>query len=71
MVLVDKNERTPQDLTRVGLEEDWEIRYWCTRYGVTHEELRACVVEVGPRAVDVEEHLRAQGKKIFNNMGED
>jgi hypothetical protein len=71
MVLVDKNERIPQDLTRVGLDEEWEVRYWCARYSVTDEELRACIVEVGPRTVDVEARLRAQGKKIFSNMGED
>jgi hypothetical protein len=71
MVLVDKDERAPQDLTRVGLEEEWEVRYWCARYGLTGEELRACVLEVGPRAVDVEQRLRDQGKKIFSNTGED
>ena len=73
MVLVDKNERTPQDLTRVGVEEEWEVRYWCERYGVTDAELRACVVAVGPRTKDVEQRLRetGQGKKIFSNTGED
>jgi hypothetical protein len=71
MVLVDKDQRTPQDLTTVGLEEEWELRYWCSRYGVTDAELRACVMEVGPRTADVEERLRGQGKKIFSNTGED
>jgi hypothetical protein len=73
MVLVDKNQRTPQDLTQVGLGEDWEVNYWCTRYAVNGEELRACVAQVGPRAVDVEEYLRRTGggKKIFSNTGED
>ena len=73
MVLVDKNQRTPQDLTRVGMAEDWEVRYWCERYGVTHEELQRCVTAVGPQTQDVERYLRETGggKKIFSNMGED
>jgi hypothetical protein len=60
-------------LTRVGLDEDWEVRYWCTVYGVSDEHLRACVKQVGPSAVDVERHLRETGggKKIFSNTGED
>jgi hypothetical protein len=71
MVLVDKNDRAPHDLTRVGLDEEWEVHYWCARYGVTGEELRACVLEVGPRTVDVEAKLAGQGRKIFSNTGED
>ena len=70
-MLVDKDQRQPEDLSRIGLEEEWEVRYWCSRYSVTDEELRACVVEVGPRSVDVEAKLRAMGKKIFSKMGED
>ena len=73
MVLVDKNARTPQDLTRVGLDEDWEVQYWCERYSVTGEQLRACVAKVGPNTTDVERwlHDTGGGKKIFSNTGED
>ena len=70
-MLVDKDQRQPEDLSRIGLDEEWEVRYWCSRYSVTDAELRACVVEVGPRSVDVEAKLRAMGKKIFSKMGED
>lgn len=70
-MLVDKDLRTPQNLNRIGLEEDWEVRYWCSRYSVTGEELRACVAEVGPSTADVEARLRAMGKKVFKNTGED
>jgi hypothetical protein len=71
MVLMDKDDRAPHDLTQVGLDEEWEVRYWCARFGVTGEELRACVVEVGPRTVDIERRFGDQGKKIFSNTGED
>ena len=73
MVLVDHNARTPQDPNRIGLEEEWEVTYWCSRYGVSGEELRACVAKVGPRTTDVEQYLRQSGggKAIFSNTGED
>jgi hypothetical protein len=71
MVLIDKDDRAPHDMTQVGLDDEWEVRYWCARYGVTGDELRACVVEVGPRTVDVERRLGELGKKIFSSTGED
>ena len=63
----------PQDTSRIGLTEEWEVTYWCTRYGVSDGELRACVAEVGPRTEDVENYLRrtGRGKQIFSNTGED
>jgi hypothetical protein len=70
-MLVDKNDRAPRDLTRVGVEEDWEVRYWCARFSVSAEELRACVLEVGPRTEDVERRLKEAGRKAFSNTGED
>jgi hypothetical protein len=73
MVLVQNGGRTPQDPSRVSLEEEWEVTYWCERYSVNGEELRACVAKVGPLAQDVERYLRETGggKKIFSNTGED
>jgi len=70
-MLVDKTERVPQDLTRVNLEEDWEVRYWCTRFNVGTEKLRSCVAEVGPAFTDVEARLHEAGRKAFRNTGED
>ena len=61
----------PSDLTRVGLDEEWEVRYWCTRFGVGVEELRVCVNEVGPRVDDVERRLKATARNVFDKMGED
>ena len=70
-MLVDKNDRHPHDLTRVGLEEEWEVRYWCARFGVGEDQLRACVLEVGPQADDVEARLSEAGRAAFQKMGED
>src|SRR5436853_4361564 len=40
-MLVDKEQRTPTDLSRVALDEEWETSFWCARFGATPEELRA------------------------------
>ena len=63
----------PPDASRVGLDDEVELKYWCTRYGISDTDLRACVAEVGPRAQDVEAYLKrhGRGKQIFSNTGED
>jgi hypothetical protein len=45
-----------QDRTRIKLSEYYEVRYWCEKYGVTEDELRAAVKRVGnsTKAVDSE-----------------
>jgi hypothetical protein len=70
-MLLDSDMRIPDDTTRVGLERDWEVRYWCARYSVTEQELRSCVTEVGPRAEDVERKLQLAKKVVLKNTGED
>lgn len=70
-MLVDKNQRTPADLTRVSVEEEWEVQYWCARFSANAEEIRACVLRVGPRADDVEKQLKKAQKEAMKNMGED
>ena len=70
-MLVEKTDRQPHDMTTVGLNEDWEVRYWCQRFGTTETQLRECVVAVGPRVEDVERRLHEAGKKAFKNTGED
>jgi len=71
-MLVDKSDRKPHDLTRVGLDEQWEVEYWCSRFSVGEDELRACVLKVGPDVEQVTQHLtREDTKQIFRNTGED
>ena len=70
-MLVDKDDRHPHDLSRVGLDEAWEVRYWCARFSVDEEQLRACVLEVGPDVDDVEARLKEAGRAAFQKMGED
>ena len=69
-MLVDKD-RTPQDVTRVNLGEEWEVRWWCDKFGCTETVLRHAHQTVGPSAVDVERKLREAKKEVLKNTGED
>jgi hypothetical protein len=50
--------RAPQDAQRVNMSEDYEVRYWTEKFGVTKDQLAAAVKAVGPMAKDVEARLR-------------
>ena len=69
-MLVHKDLRSPMDTSRVNLDEDWEVEYWCDRFDVNEATLRACVIRVGPDANDIERNLRAAAKESFKNDGE-
>ena len=69
-MLVDKD-RVPTDTNQVGLEQDWEVRWWCDRFGCTEVALRSAVARVGSSAPQVERELQAAGKAAFRNTGED
>ncbi|MBS1625251.1 MAG: DUF3606 domain-containing protein [Bacteroidetes bacterium] len=63
----DKNKRGQQDRDRVNVNEAYELRYWEERFGVSAEELKKAVAEVGPMAKDVEQQLRGMKKKPDRN----
>ena len=69
--MLDSKERVPEDLTQVNLTQEWEVRYWCARFGVSPDELRVHVSKVGPAVEDVERRLKAAARKAFDKMGED
>lgn len=50
------------DRDRISLSEDYEVRDWSKRFGVSPEELKKAVKQVGSNAKDVEAHLK-KGKK--------
>ncbi|HEV2083245.1 MAG TPA: DUF3606 domain-containing protein [Brevundimonas sp.] len=54
----DKTNRGGGDRQRISLSEDYEVRDWAKKFGVTEEGLRAAVQKVGDRADDVERELR-------------
>jgi hypothetical protein len=47
-------DRGPEDRARINVNEPHEVRYWTKKYGVTEEQLRAAVAQVGVRADQVE-----------------
>jgi hypothetical protein len=54
----DLDKRGPADRTRVNVNEDYEARYWASKWGVSEDELRAAVERVGVMASDVERALK-------------
>jgi hypothetical protein len=54
----DKSNVGGQDRTRINMNQDYEVRDWSKKFGVTPEQLRAAVEAVGSNAKDVERHLR-------------
>jgi hypothetical protein len=55
----DKSKRGPQDRSRINTAEDYEVRYWSEKFGVSAEELKAAVKKVGDSAAAVERELKA------------
>ena len=56
----DKSKSGGQDRTRISLGEDYEVRDWSKKFGVTPEELKAAVKAVGNEAAAVEAHLKGK-----------
>lgn len=54
----DKTDRGPQDRSRINLSEDYEVRYWTDKLGISKSQLEEAVKAVGPSATAVEEELR-------------
>jgi len=56
----DKSKAGGQDRRRINVDEDYELRDWSKKFGVTQEELKAAVRSVGDQASAVEKHLKAR-----------
>jgi len=54
----DRSNRGPRDRSRVNVNEDYEVRYWCGKFGCTEPELREAVNAVGVMADAVEAYLK-------------
>ena len=48
------------DRQRINVDQDYELRHWSQKLGVSPDELRRAVREVGPMADAVEQHLRGR-----------
>lgn len=56
----DLKSRGGQDRNRIDVSQEWECRYWSDKFGISPEELKRVVGEVGDRVEAVERKL---GKK--------
>jgi hypothetical protein len=45
------------DRDRINMNEEYEVRNWAKRFGVSEEELRRAVKAVGDRPDKVRQHL--------------
>jgi hypothetical protein len=55
--LDDVSKRQPQDASRINLHEDWEVRYWARKFGVSEERLKRAVMKVGNSAAAVDREI--------------
>jgi aminopeptidase YwaD len=54
----DLKNRGPADRSRVNIHEDYEVRYWTEKWGVSEAQLVAAVKKVGVSASAAEDLLR-------------
>jgi hypothetical protein len=47
-----------QDRTRINTSEDYELRYWSEKFGVSRDQLKAAVNKVGNSVSAVEKELK-------------
>jgi hypothetical protein len=56
----DLKKRGGQDRKRIDVSQDFELRDWSKKFGVSQEQLKEAVAAVGDRADKVEEHLKGR-----------
>lgn len=54
----NKTETGNPDRQRISLSEDYEVRDWAQKFGVSEDRLRQAVEKVGDQADDVEREIR-------------
>jgi hypothetical protein len=55
----DTAKKGMQDRTRINTSEDYELRYWSEKFGVSQDQLKAAVSKVGNGVSAVEKELKA------------
>ncbi|WP_336975967.1 DUF3606 domain-containing protein [Brevundimonas nasdae] len=56
----DKSKTGNADRVRINLSEDYEVRDWAKKFGVTEDALRRAAERVGPMAEDVRREVGGQ-----------
>jgi hypothetical protein len=55
----DLSKNGMQDRTRINTGEDYELRYWSEKFGVSQDRLKSAVQKVGNSVSAVEKELKA------------
>jgi hypothetical protein len=58
----DKTRANGQDRSRIDVSQDYELRDWSKKFGVSREQLKAAVQAVGDRAEAVETFLKGDSR---------
>ena len=53
----DPRKKRKQDRSRINTSEDYEVRYWSKKFGVSPEKLKAAVRKVGNSVIAVQQEL--------------
>jgi hypothetical protein len=53
----DPKQKGGRDRSRINTSEDYEVRYWSKKFGLSAEELKAAVKKVGNSAEAVQKEL--------------
>jgi len=57
----DKTKSGSPDRDRINTSEDYEVRYWAEKFGVSHDELKQAVKDSGSNSANtVEEYLKGK-----------
>ena len=56
----DPKHRGGSDRRRIDIHQDYELRDWSKKFGVTPDELKKAVEAVGDQADEVEQHLKGR-----------
>ncbi len=59
----DKSKTGSPDRDRINVHEDYEVKYWTKKFGVSDEKLKAAVAAAGPTAKAVEAHLKGSAHR--------
>jgi hypothetical protein len=58
----DKSKPGGRDRSRININEDYELRDWSKKFGVSAEQLKSAVKAVGDNAKAVEDHLKGKAR---------
>jgi hypothetical protein len=53
----DDKTKTARDRRKIDLSQDYELRYWCAKFGVSEDKLHAAIERVGTNADEVAREL--------------